>query len=114
MTDVQISGGVWQAAGDGSLRATFEVAWGDATAQPVTAFVDPESRAELGLPLDEGLADVAPELTARARAAIEHLATTGRSSPELRLTRLDLAGVLGGDGDEDRDTSTPDEPGPEA
>lgn len=114
MTDVQISEGVWHAAGDGSVRASFDVVWADGVAQPVTVFVDPESRQQLGLPTGDELAQIAPDLTVRARAAIEYLATTGRRSPELRLTRVELAGMGDGDGDRDRSTGTTDEPGPEA
>ena len=112
MSDVRMTGTGWATASDGGVQAEFEVMLGD-DVQSVTVYIDPHTREQLGPLPDERLADIGTDLTRRAHAAIEHLLTSGRISPRLRLTVLDLAGVVEGD-HPDHDTGTADEPGPEA
>lgn len=112
MTEVQISNGVWTANGDGSISAAFQVTVDDGVAQDVTAYVDADSRAHLGIEA-EAVTHLNDRLTERAHWAIEYLASNGRLSPELRLTIPDIAGVVEDD-HPDHATDTADESGPEA
>lgn len=97
MDGTSIESGTWAVTAGGDLEAPYVVTVGQEQAQPTLVRVEASTVAAVGIPLGDDLGGVLPGLDERARAAIEHLASTGRVSPELRLSTLDLRGVAGGE-----------------
>ena len=95
-TQIELGGWTWTDIGD--LEAPCTVAAGVNPPQPTVVRVDAATAAEVGLAPEVDLSG----LDARARRAVAHLTSTGRIAPELRLSALDLRGVVdGGDPPDD-------------